>query len=327
MNYFITGATGFVGTHLIDYLSGKKGTKIYALTRSEKKFSERFKGLFNVEQIKGTLFSDFKIPDDTEVIVHIAGLTKTTDYREFYRVNGEGTEAVLKKASELKTLKKFIHISSLSAAGPSKDCTPLSENLEPSPVSHYGKSKLIGERKVLEYRDRINSVILRPPIVYGEWDRDFLETAKLVKKGISLSSVYSRNERHVSIVYVKDLIRAIKHFVEADTDSGEIFYIGEDRIYSWKDIEDEIADVLKVKIRVRVKVPLFILKILAFSLDNINKVSKKEYIINMDKIAEIKERCWVLSNEKAKKFGFKEYTRFSEGIRETIFWAIKKGWL
>ncbi len=327
MNYFITGATGFVGTHLVRYFSEKKNAKLYLLTRNESKLKERLSGVKGIVPVMGTLFSDFKIPDDTNVVIHIAGLTKTRNPEEYYRINAEGTKRILEKSLAIKNLKKFLYVSSLSAGGPSRNCRPVTENDEPSPVSHYGKSKLLAERYVLEMKDKIASVILRPPIIYGEWDRDFLETVKLVKRGISLSSVYERDERMVSIVYVRDLVKAVWHFIENETPSGEIFYVGEDRNYRWGEIEDTISKVLNVKLRYRIKVPLFLLKTAAFLIEQAERFTKKDYIINRDKIAEIKERCWIFSTKKMNDYGFYSETSLEKGLRKTISWAIKKGWL
>ncbi len=327
MNYFITGATGFVGTHLVRYFSEKKGRKLYLLTRKESKLKERLSGVKGIVPVMGTLFSDFKIPDDTKVVIHIAGLTKTKNPKEYYRINAEGTKRILKKSLEIKNIEKFLYISSLSAGGPSRDCRPVAEDDEPCPVSHYGKSKLLAEKYILEMKEKINSVILRPPIIYGEWDRDFLETIKLVKKGVSLSSVYERDERMVSIVYVGDLVRAIDHFIEKETSSGEIFYVGEDRNYRWGEIEDTISKILKVELRYRIKIPLYLLKAIAFLIEQAERFTKKDYIINRDKIAEIKERCWIFSTKKMNDYGFYSETSLEEGLRKTIDWAIKKGWL
>ncbi len=325
MNFFITGASGFVGIHLINLLqSEKKVKRVYVLIRSPEKLKKRLINYDKVNIIEGDLFNIKEIPADTNYIIHLAGLTKTYKKENYYFINRDGVKIIAEKSLNLKNLKKFILISSLAAQGPSLDCKPAENNCEPSPVSHYGKSKLEEERELLKHIDKLNILILRPPAVYGEWDLDFLEEFKLVKKGISLNIKYKPAQRFLSLVNVKDLVRAIFYFAEKETENGEKLCITEQKVYSWEEIEEIIANHLKTKIKLKITLPLWFGKIIAFVLTLLSMITKKGYIFNSDKIHEIKYSCWICSGKKAEEYGFSTKFNFDNSLNQIIDWYKRK---
>ncbi len=330
MNYFITGSTGFIGIHLLNLLQ-KNSTvkKIYLLVRNKKKLEERMRIPLpeNYFLLEGDLTTLEKIPEDTNYIIHLAGITKAVNREDYFKVNRDATEKLANLSLNLKNLKRFIFVSSLAAAGPSKDCIPKREDKSPFPVSTYGQSKLEGEKRILKYKEKIPITILRPPAVYGEWDTDFLEAIKLVKKGLSLNVHFKPEERILSFIYAKDIAGAILHLSNIETKSGEIFFISEDKLFKWEEIEEIVAKILQRKIKVRITLPLWFGKIIANFINFASKITGKNYIFNKDKISEIKYRCWICSNKKLKETGFYPKFKFEEKIGEVIEWYKRKGWL
>jgi len=329
MKYFITGSTGFVGVHFLKLLQSKKSVeKIYILVRNKKKLEQRITNKNKIKIISGDLFSLKNIPEDTQFIVHLAGLTKSFTPELFYKINRDGVKNIIKKALKLKDLKKFILVSSLAAAGPSENSEKIDETEKERPVSTYGKSKLAGEKLALEYKQKIPLTIIRPPAVYGEWDTDFLEIFKLSKKRISIGIKHKPEERKVSLVYAKDLANSIYFFSKIkEKRSGEIYYITEPKIYTWKQIEDKSAKILKKKIFLRLTFPLWFGKILAILSDFFSRISNKNFIFNRDKINEIKYKNWICSGKKAKSRNFSVKYDFNNTLPIIINWYKEKGML
>ncbi len=330
MVYFITGSTGFIGIHLIKLLQKKEEVKkVYLLVRNPQKLRKRLSELDSEKfiVIKNNLLSLKKLPEDTTHIIHLAGITKSHKKDDYFKINSIATEKLAKLSLNLKGLKKFLFISSLAAAGPSKDCTKIKESINPEPVSFYGKSKLEGEQRILKYKDKLPIVILRPPAVYGEWDTDFLEAIKLIKKGLSLNIKYSSEKRILSWIYAEDIVRAIDHLLNLEIPSGEIFFISEDRDLKWSEVEEIVAKNLNSRLKIKITFPFWFGKLLAFSVNILTKITGKNYIFNKDKINEIKYRCWICSNKKLKEYGFSPQFTFENKISDVIEWYINKGWL
>ena len=155
MKALVTGATGFIGSHLVEELI-KKGYGVTCLVRktSHLKWIE---GL-DVTILCGDCEDEGSLdhlPPDFDYIFHLAGLTKARKDEDFFCVNARGTENLMKAIStKVPGLKRFIYLSSLSATGPSNNGTPLNETTVPKPVSSYGKSKLEGEGVIARYKDR-----------------------------------------------------------------------------------------------------------------------------------------------------------------------------
>ncbi len=328
MNYFITGSTGFIGIHLLNLLQKKSEVKkIYILVRDRKKLLKRVNKVEKFTIIEGNLENLEEIPVDVNYIIHLAGITKATKKEDYFRINAQATEKLANLSLKLRGLKKFLFVSSLAAAGPSFDCLRIKEDINPKPVSTYGKSKLEGEKRLLNLKEKLPIIILRPPAVYGQWDTDFLEAIKLVKKGLSLNILFKPEERILSLIHAEDIAEAIFHLIKLEANSGEIFFISEKKDLSWKIIEDKIAENLKRKIKIRITLPLWTGKALAHITNLLSKITGKPYIFNKDKISEIKYRCWLCSNEKLINSGFTPKHSFEDKISDVIEWYVRKGWL
>ena len=286
MKALVTGATGFIGSHLVDELI-KKGYEVACLARKTS----------NLKWIEGlditVLYGDCEdeeslkdIPSDAQYIFHLAGLTKAKNDEDFFCVNVKGTENLLKAVSErMPGLKRFVYLSSLSATGPSENGTPVNETSESRPVSSYGRSKLGGEGMVAKYRDSIPSTIIRPPAVYGPRDKDFHVLFKMLKKGF-----YPYwGKCYYSLLYVDDLIRGLIMAAEGQETEGGIYFLSDGKVYSNEDIVNEISSVLEAKI-VKLRIPKPLMSVLVGIGE---KLGKESSIINRDKLKELNCFHWV----------------------------------
>ncbi len=171
----VTGGTGFIGGHLVENLLAR-GERVRALVRRT--------GLFNntsVEVAYGDLVTgDGLIPalHGVDTVIHLAGVTKALSTADYYAGNVQATENL---ARAISGSVRMVHVSSQAAVGPGPDAAPLTEDAEPHPVTHYGKSKLEGERIVRAILP--DAVILRPPAVYGPRDTDVFQILKSINRG------------------------------------------------------------------------------------------------------------------------------------------------
>lgn len=320
MKALITGATGFIGSHLTEKLL-EMGWEVTCIVRDPsnlKNIKDK-----DIKTIKGDC-SDINslqdIPTDFDYIFHLAGLTKSSSSQDYYVANTTGTQNIVDIT--LKTqqnLKRFLHLSSLAAVGPSKDNTPLNEADKPNPVSDYGMSKLLAEQYVFEKRNDLPVTIIRPPIVYGPRDRDLFVFFKMINKGIA---IYLQDCLY-SIIYIDDLINGIIQSTMSEKTLGDIFFLSEDRFYSQLDIIDVISTALGKK-TVKVRLPHKALNLVGFLVEQL----KSKNIINTDKINEMKQRRWICSSNKAAEtFGFGCKVTIREGIQWTANWYITQNWL
>lgn len=321
MKTLVTGATGFIGSHLVEALL-KQGHSVACLVR--KTSSLRWIEGLDVRLIYGDCSDKASLVSavsEVDYIFHLAGLTKTKKEKEFFTVNAKGTENLLQSVAEHNPgIQRFVFVSSLAAAGPSRNDSPVNEYSEPKPVSAYGKSKLKAEQIVLAYKDRIPLTIIRPPAVYGPRDRDMFTMFKLLKKGI----FPCWGKCFYSLVYVDDLVKAILLSAESKTSAGETFYISDGKTYSNYEIGDSIASALSTK-PIRLKIPGFLLPLLA----GIGQMlSKQSNIINRDKVRELRYANWTCDSSKAvKELDFIPKVALQEGVRWTADWYRIHQWL
>jgi nucleoside-diphosphate-sugar epimerase len=320
MKALVTGATGFIGSHLTESLV-KKGYEVTCLSRknSRLRWIEHLGldyiccDLADIESCAAKL-SGF------DYVFHVAGLTKAVNENDFYYANSECTSRLLKVVSEnIPGLKRFIYISSLAAAGPSLDGKPVDEDYPPRPVSVYGKSKRKAEETVKSYWDRIPSVIIRPPAVFGPRDTDFLVMFKMISKGI----FPFWGKCTYSMLYIDDLVQGIILAAENNNAKGKTFFLAHKMVYSNEDIAREISESLGVK-PVRIRLPRSLFPVLGF----IGQKFDKKGIINRDRLIDFGFTNWTCTTDMAEKeLGFTAKTELREGIKWTADWYKTHQWL
>ena len=238
MKAFLTGGTGFIGTHLIDLLLARD-TEVYVLVRNPDKEPALLKK--EVRVLRGDLFSIPALPAGLDIVFHLAGRIRSLNSDDYYTVNQEGTASLFRSLSRLKERPKVVVLSSQAAAGPSLGGRPVKESDPPRPVTTYGRSKLRGEQEALRLRNEFPVVIIRACSVFGPHDRDFLAYFKLAAKGIVLTL---KKKKEASLVYVKDLAEALWLCAGAEVPSGETFNIADSRTYTLDDLGKAVAGAL-----------------------------------------------------------------------------------
>ncbi len=324
MKVLITGASGFIGSHLAEnLLSG--GCEVSCLVRNAS--ARRWLEGLSVQRISGDCSDKESLNNlrDFEYVFHLSGLTKSNCKEDFYTVNTKATENIIDAVVKNNPrIKRFVYMSSLSAFGPNLNGKLVSEDRSPCPVSDYGKSKLLGEEAVLKYKDIIPVSILRPTAVYGPRDSEMFLLFKFVNTGF----LPYWGETRISLVYIEDLIKALRLTAEKEEAIGETFFISDGMTYSNVEIIDEIASALQKARVIKLRLPKTILPVMGAIGDGLSKITNRTTMINRDKIKELMHTDWRCDISNAKnKLGFTPKVGIKEGIKWTADWYKIHRWL
>lgn len=326
MKALITGATGFVGSHLADKLIAKN-YEVYCLKRDTS--STQWLEGKNVKYVNGDLFSNDvleKVIREMDYVFHVAGVVKSRTKEGFYKSNYEATKNLLEITCRVNPgIKKFVFVSSLAATGPAIGREFVDENTAPSPITTYGLSKLKAEQEVFAYKDKIPVTIIAPPAVFGPRDTEILIYFQTFQKG--LNSVIGFDNKYLSLVYVEDLADGIILAAENPVANGQKYFLCFDDAYNWQEIGAVTSGILGKK-AFKIRLPHSVLYTVGYLSEIFSYFSKKAVTLNIEKCKDITQLRWVCSNQKAKtELGFETKSDLKESFKETIDWYKKVGWV
>lgn len=328
MKVFITGATGFVGSHVADEFL-RHGYEIKCLAR--KTSDLRWLKDKNVELAYASLSDrDSLIPhlEDVDTVVHVAGVTAAKNYAAFYEGNVKGTESLLEAAGMAGgPLKRFVHISSQTVCGPAKSLDrPVTESDPLHPITSYGITKKLAEDVVNSYGDKFPVTIVRPPAVYGPRDTAILTVFQAAAKGIG--TLIGLKSKYVSLINGLDLAKGIYAAATSDKAAGETYFITSKEFYNWNQIADLMGSALGRKRILKIKIPHSLVFSLGHAASLLNIFSRKPSVFNHEKARDFVQSYWICSPDKAKEhLGFEQGISIEEGIRSTIEWYRENKWL
>lgn len=322
----VTGANGFVGSHLVEALL-HKGYQVRCLVR--KTSDLKWLSGLNVEYVYGDLADKESLKAavaGVDLIFHSAGLTKAKSRDEYFKANAEGTRNLIQACvKENPDLKRFVYVSSQAAVGPGIDEKPLNEQASCRPITYYGESKLEGEKFVLQHVSELPITIVRPPAVYGPRDTDVLGFFKVANSGFRIT--FGLGESFITLVYVKDLVDGLILAAESPKSIGQTYFVAGDRVYSWREAFTIMGKVLE-KRTIPLRIPKSLVYFLAFFSESFFRLIGKAAVLNIQKAREITQRYWGLDVSKAKAhFGFSPRFDLEKGAQETVRWYKEKGWL
>ena len=323
---FVTGGTGFIGSHLVERLLSR-GYKVRCLIRNDKK-----KGYLEnlpVEFFVGDLFSTTMLEkgiSGVDYVYHVAGVVGSRNKEGFYRQNRDGTKNVVEITSRVNShLKKFIFVSSGAAVGPANASSMVNETTPYHPITTYGKSKMEAELEVLKFKNSLPMTIVRPTAVYGPRDPATFDYFNTINKG--LEPLVGFKDKLVSLVHSTDLVSGIVLAGESDISAGQTYFLGSDRAYTWREIGDTTKQVMgKNAFRVRLPEPL--VYAVAVSAGFFSSFSEKPSVLNFEKGRDMVQDYWTFDSTKAKHdLGYHPAITLPVGIKETVEWYRKNGWM
>ncbi len=326
MRILITGATGFIGSHLAELLH-KKGYQLRCLVR--KTSDLHWIRHLPVEYIYGDLFDKPVLNDavkDVEYIYHLAGVTKAKTKQEYFRGNQLATKNILDAAvASHSSLKRFIHVSSQTAVGPTLTSLPVDETTPFHPITTYGISKMEAEKECLALMEKLPITIVRAPAVYGPRDKDVFEFFNTMNK--RLHPMVGFDNKTVSLIHVKDLVDGIVLAGENSTGVHQTYFISSERFYNWKEVGEITSRVIGKK-ALRLRIPEFGMYTIAGFSEAFSFISRKPVLLNLEKARDIVQNAWTCSIAKAQReLDFRESFTLEEGIKNTVAWYREQGWL
>lgn len=316
---FVTGGTGFIGSHLVEQLLQRDYTEVRCLVRSQPKW---LAGL-DIVPVRGTL-SDAALLNQAlegvEYVYHLGAMTRAKTWKELYKANVISTMNLMRSAATANVSKVCI-ASSLAVSG--YGATVMADESSPcDPVSRYGRSKLIMEQELADLDQPM--VIIRPSVVYGPRDRDLLTFFSAINRGIC---VIPNHDPGLSLVHVTDLACGIIAAAESPRTTGKTYYMSHPTPTSWKTLKTA-SELALGKSSLLIRLPRSLIIPLGATSEWVGNLFGKYPPLNREKAREIlhaTKQC--SSNQAAEDFGYRTQMSLEKGIQETIEWYRSQGWL
>jgi dihydroflavonol-4-reductase len=331
----VTGASGFIGGHLVQALA-ERGDRVVAMVR-QTALAESLRRLC-ARVVPGDLddFDSLRAAmAGAEVVYHLAGCTLRQ--ADFHRVNTEGTENVARACAAQSSPPVLVIASSLAAAGPAPQGRARTELDRPIQVSEYGRSKRAGELAAQRLAARVPISVLRPPIVFGEMDKvTFLMFQSVARYGVHM--VPSVGRPRFSMIHADDLARLFILTAERgsrlrppgyDGASCEGYYFAaaeEDPTY------DDLGRMIGVTVGRRrvatIHCAATFVWIIAGCGDLVSRLRGQTTPLNLDKAWEMTAGSWTCSAHRAEEeLGFDVAAPLADRLRQTTDWYRRQGWL
>lgn len=330
----ITGAGGFIGGFLVEEAL-KRGYDTWAAVRSttSREFLQderiRFIELDYEDQdrLEETLRDHMGEWGKWDYIVHNLGVTKSTNYLDFERVNFGYLRTLVDALQNTCTVPDvFLMMSSLSVMGPGDETnyTPISSSDIPFPNTFYGVSKLKAET-CLQSVKGFPYTIFRCTGVYGPREKDYFLMIKSIKRGFDFSVGFQK--QMLTFIYVKDLVVGVMDALERGP-LYKAYFISEDKGYTQQEFRQIVCEELGKKFVIPVTCPLWLVKKVCYIAEWVGKVTLRASTLNRDKYKILKQRNWLCDTSDARRdFHFNPKYSLREGIREAIAWYREAGWL
>ena len=300
MRIAVTGATGFIGRHVVTHLTAR-GDTVVAVGRP---------------LARDPLMSAFHQAD---AVVHLAGIVSTTRDEEYRKVNVEITRQVAEAARDSGA--RLVHVSSLAAAGPAPPHAPRTEDDPPAPLTAYGRSKLEGERAIAAVPG-LRAMVLRPGVVYGSGDRALLPLFVLAKYGVL--PLIGRREAAYTFVHVSDVVRTIAAAVDR-AEINDVLFVGHREPVTTRALLEGVRAAAGRKALI-VRVPLAVLKLAARLGDAGGALRRRPLPMNSRRYDELVTDGFVCRVDRLRdRLGIVAAIGLDEGLAEAAAWYRREG--
>ena len=307
----VTGATGFIGWHTCERLRDA-GWSVVGVARPDSRRPlpdgvERAAAELDAEALE-------RAGVGASAIVHAAGLTRSGSATAYRLVNVEGTRAVAQAARALDA--RLIHISSLAAAGPAPADRPHVEAADPAPITPYGRSKLESET-VVAGTPGLRWTTVRPAVVYGPRDRQFLPLFRAARRG-RMPLLPNAGSYSITMAYVSDVARAIQMVCDSQAVDGETLFVGHPAAVSIATLMQTVAMTLDRPYRT-FSIPPPVARVAAWL--RVGGMSP-------ERLLELTSPGFVCSVERAERvLGFRAEVDLVTGLQATAAWYVANRWV
>ena len=315
----ITGASGFIGSFLVEAALERNWQTWGAIrSSSSKEFLQderiRFIDLDYVdkETLKNQISQHVSQHGAWDYVIHNVGITKCVNPDDFDTVNYLYSKHLIEALQENGNIpEKFVLMSSLGAH-------------HPHVHTRYGASKSKAE-KFLESQTGFPYIILCPTGVYGPRDKDYYLVLKMLQSGFDIVAGFQ--PQVLSFVYVKDLAKAAMLALESPI-LNQTYFISDGKSYSDVEYTRLAKEALGEKRTIKLRIPLFILYVASVITETIAKWRNKPSVLNRDKYQIMAQRDWSCNIRSiTKDLGFYPDYYLKQGLKESVNWYRKKGWL
>lgn len=337
MRCLVTGATGFIGLHVVRSLVAA-GHEVTCLVRRTSRVDSLRQ--LPVESVTGDLESGEGVPEAVakrHAIFHLAGSIKGIHRDDFFRSNCGGVRHIVEAAARQSTPPILVIASSIAAAGPCVGSRLLQPGDDARPVSLYGESKLAGEQEARKFAADVPISVIRAPIVFGDGDRVSFEWFRSIAK-FRLHFVPGFRIERFSLIHVDDAVQALIAAVErgrrltpmteAATVGQGIYYAAANETPTYREIGDYVASSLGITWFRTIRTPILALRAAALAGECVGRITKKPPFLGLGKVREAAAGSWVCSTQSARDdLGFRPGTDLAGRFATTAAWYREQRWL
>ncbi len=329
----ITGVSGFIGTHLAQALVQREVTT-HGLIRcsSRAEHLKRLNITFHMGDIRDPKAVASAVAK-ADIVYHLAGLTKSLEPRRMMRVNQQGVKNVVAACAARPTPPILILVSSLAAAGPSLGHRPRIESDPARPISFYGRTKRAGELAAIVRAAEVPLTIVRPPIVFGERDTDFLYAIRVLANW-GLYFLPAPPEQRISLLHATDLANLLALAASKGTrvsngaEEHGCYYAASETDPTYRELGLLLAEAIGNTRFRSLRIPKSLTWLLFGSVDLLSRIRGSATIISLDKARDLLAGPWTCSAAKARKdLGYHPLAPLQERLLTTVTWYRKRGWL
>jgi nucleoside-diphosphate-sugar epimerase len=324
----VTGASGFIGSHLVDALL-TAGATVRVIVRPDT-VRTRVPGgvqLVPLDLRRGDALAHAAVWNGATHVFHVAGRTAARTDAQFAEGNVLPTTRLADALALRASPPHLVLVSSLAAIGPAPSLhRSVRETDTATPVEAYGRSKYAAECAVLAQQDRMPVTVIRPAAVYGPRDRGFLAMFRQLRQPLAFSAVPTHYA--LSLVHVDDVVAALLQAATAPEAVGATYHVAHPDALTWRDLYARTAHAMHRTPGPMVPVPPPLMRLAALAGDAWGAISGQVPLINRHKLALAAPPWWVCDATRiTNELGWSARVAHDVGLRATYAWYQHAGWI